>query len=481
MSYSTGNVRCRFAPSPTGNLHVGGARTALFNYLFARKHGGVHILRIEDTDRERSTPEAVDAILKGLAWLNIPYDEGPYFQSQRTEVYREYARKLLRSGHAYRCTCSEERLTKVREEQKQSGKKPQYDRLHRPSSLVAQADTLPEERGEPFVIRLRVPEQGEIIFHDSILGEIRTQSDEVDDFIIVRSDGSPTYNFTVVVDDIEMAISHVIRGMDHVSNTPKQLVIYQALAAKPPQFAHVPMILGEDKKKLSKRHGATNVFDYKQEGYLPDGFVNYLARLGWSHGDQEIFERHELESLFSLEHVGKSAAVFDFNKLLWVNAEHIKRLSEEKLAEQLIATLNDKGLAADNLLHNQSFLKLVATLRERAKTLREMAEQCHWFFIPESALQYEAKAREKHLSAEAKIPLTLLIEKLETLDSFTESQIESCFQETLTAAGISLVKLAQPVRVAITGTSVSPPIYTVLEVLGKSRTLARLKKAVATI
>ena len=308
-------VRCRFAPSPTGYLHLGGARTALFNYLFARAHGGKHILRIEDTDQLRSTKEALDAITEGLKWLNIPYDEGPFFQSERNELYYDYTRKLLSSGNAYRCYCSSEELDQMREEQRAKGLKPQYDRRWRPEGNTPQPTDLPTGKdAKPFAIRLRAPIDGETTFDDLVLGEITTDNKELDDFIIVRSDGYPTYNFAVVVDDIDMGITHIIRGMDHVSNTPKQVLIYQALQANLPQFAHVPMILGPDKKKLSKRHGATAVTEYAQDGYLPDAFVNYLARLGWSHGDQEIFTRAELEQFFSLEHVNKSPAVFVLGK-----------------------------------------------------------------------------------------------------------------------------------------------------------------------
>ncbi len=476
------SVRCRFAPSPTGNLHVGGARTALFNYLFARKHGGVHILRIEDTDRERSTDEAIDAIMDGLNWLEIPFDEGPFFQSKRLSLYHQYAKKLLLLGAAYPCTCTTERLDQLREEQRIKNEKPQYDRLHRPKVLSPQSDAIPKgDEKDPFVIRLAVPEEGDIVFHDAILGEIRTSRTEIDDFIILRSDGTPTYNFTVVVDDIEMQISHVIRGMDHISNTPKQLVIYHALQALTPVFGHVPMILGSDKKKLSKRHGATSVFEYKKEGYLPDAFINYLARLGWSHGDQEIFSRGELESFFSLETIGKSPAVFDLEKLSWVNAEHMKTLPSKKLAEHLAGYLQEQGFSTDTLLGTPVFLKLVESLKERTKTLKEMADNCRWFFLNDIQIEFDEKAKAKHLTAEVAKPLSSLIEKLNGTEDFVETEIEARFQEVLQEHGVTLVKIAQPVRVAVTGTAVSPPIYTVLEILGKERTLNRLKRALASI
>ncbi len=476
-------VRVRFAPSPTGALHVGGARTALFNYLFARKYGGVHILRIEDTDEARSTEEALDAILDGLQWLRIGYDEGPFFQSERNAIYQRYAARLLERGMAYPCSCSEQRLEEIREEQRRTGKKPQYDRLHRPAESTPQPNSLPtKSASNPFVIRLRVPEQGETVFHDLILGEIRTANEELDDFIIIRSDGSPTYNFTVVVDDIEMAISHVIRGMDHVSNTPKQLVIYQAFGIIPPQFAHVPMILGPDKKKLSKRHGATSVFEYKNEGYLPDAFINYLARLGWSHGDQELFSRAELESLFTLENIGKSPAVFDQEKLGWVNAEHLKQMSGEQLVPHVAEFLAGRGFDTSRLLGDRSFQLLLESLRERVRRLDEMAAQCEWFFCDDNQIVIEERARTKHLAEpRAKEALVRLIDKLKTVEPFTEPQIEAAFQAVTKDLQLNLVKVAQPVRVALTGTDVSPPIYTVLEVLGRARSLTRLEKAVNSL
>lgn len=475
-------IRCRFAPSPTGYLHLGGARTALFNYLFAKSMGGVHVLRIEDTDVERSLEDAVEGILQALEWLGISYDEGPYYQSKRLDVYQEYAKKLLSSGHAYPCSCTHERLEEVRERQRASNLKPQYDRLHRPNGLVPQSVTLPsKEDKESFVVRLRVPETGSVGFDDIVLGEMSNRCEEIDDFVILRSDGTPTYNFTVVVDDIEMQISHVIRGMDHVTNTFKQLVIYDCLNAPYPLFAHVPMILGADKKKLSKRHGATSVIDYKKDGYLPDAFVNYLARLGWSHGDKEIFTRQELETMFSLEHIGKSPAVFDFDKLLWVNAEHIKMTPAATLASHVAEILTAGGLAGDNLASDSRFIKLIESLKERTRTLVEMAKACNWFLVEESSFTIEPEAAEKHLKSAIKEPLCQLTEKLAALETFTEQSIETLFGEVVEEFQIKLGKLAQPVRVAVTGSSVSPPIYTVLEILGKEKTISRLKKTLATL
>ncbi len=470
-------IRCRFAPSPTGYLHVGGARTALFNYLFARSHGGKHILRIEDTDEQRSSQEAVDAITQGLQWLNIEYDEGPFFQSDRKPIYQSYAAKLLQLGAAYPCYCTAEELEAMREEQRQKGLKPQYDRRCRPAEPTPLPPLLPTGKDErPFVIRLRVPETGVTVFEDLVLDTISTSNEELDDFILVRSDGTVTYNFAVVVDDIDMQISHIIRGMDHVSNTPKQIVIYQALQSEPPKFAHVPMILGPDKQKLSKRHGATSVIEYKKEGYLPDAFLNYLVRLGWSHGDQEIFSRAELEKFFDLDHVNKSAAVFDRDKLVWVNSEHIKSQTPAQLAPQLAEFLTEDHSEQEKLINDPRFLKLIASLQERAKTLVEMAAACKWF-VQQGPVEIDSKARESHLTTEAKALLRLLVADLQQLENFEESSIERCFQSRCEQSGVKLVKLAQPVRVAITGSTVSPPIFTVLEVLGKKLSLERIELA----
>ncbi len=475
-------VRVRFAPSPTGSLHVGGARTALFNALFAKSSGGKFIIRIEDTDLERSTPEALETILQGLEWLKITADEGPFFQTQRFDIYAQYAQRLLASGHAYACTCTTAELDALREQQRKNNQKPQYNRIHRPKELSPQPVLLPKAGDEkPFVIRLRVPTEGVSTFKDLILGEIITPFEEIDDFIIVRSDGSPTYNFTVVVDDLEMAMTHIIRGMDHVSNTPKQLAIYDALGAEPPLFAHVPMILGPDKKKLSKRHGATSVFEYKKDGYLADAFVNYLVRLGWSYGDQEIFSRAELEKCFSLESIGKSPAVFDLTKLQWVNAEHMKASSGAELAPQVAEFLEEEGLKAKDLVEDPRFHKLIESLKERSKTLLELAKGCRWYFVTQEQFSIDVAAAKKFLTPAVKEPLQTLVNNLEPVQNFTEPSIETIFHEIIAKFNIKLAHLAQPVRVATTGTSVSPPIYTVMELLGKERTLWRLKQALKLI
>lgn len=475
-------IRCRFAPSPTGYLHVGGARTALFNQLYARHHGGTVILRIEDTDLERSTPEATEAILHSLNWLKISWDEGPFYQTQRFDMYRDYAKQLLKSGHAYRCYCTAERLDAMREEQKQKGLKPQYDRTCRPADGSPQSDELPAPGdSRPFTIRLRVPAQGEIVFDDMILGEIRTSLTEIDDLVIVRSEGTPTYNFVVVVDDIDMRITDVIRGMDHVSNTPKQIVIYNAFGAPLPRFAHVPMILGPDKKKLSKRHGAVSVFEYKKEGYLADAFVNYIARLGWSFGDQELFTRDELEKCFSLDAVGKSPAVFDTTKLNWVNAEHMKLATAEDLYPEVVDLLVLAGVTNITGQDKAALLKLIDALKVRSKTLNEIVSGCRWYFTSETEFVIDSAAQSKHLTAAIKPVLTDLRTKLSVAEPFVESVLEPAFHQAVEAAGIKLGALAQPVRVAVTGGTVSPPIYSVLEVLGKDRSLSRLDQAIASI
>lgn len=475
-------IRVRFAPSPTGYLHVGGARTALFNYLFARRQGGTFILRIEDTDLQRSSDEATQAIFDGLAWLGINHDEGPYFQTRRFDLYRAYAQRLLQAGHAYPCYCTPSELESVRQQQQADGKKPQYNHKHRPVAPTPQDDRLPQAGDQqPYVIRLRIPTEGEIAFEDLILGNICVQNVELDDFIILRSDGTPTYNFTVVVDDIDMRISHVIRGMDHVSNTPKQIAIYQALQTPVPKFAHVPMILGADKKKLSKRHGATSVIDYKLEGYLPDAFINYIARLGWSHGDQEIFSRTELEQCFDLAHVGKSPAVFDFDKLAWVNSEHIKTVDLHTLVEGVSFFIDPKIVSTRELDQDCGFVQLLESLRPRAKSLKEMAEGCRWYFAEDDHLIYDEKSKNEQLNSVTAPLLTDLLCSLEALpeNSFTEPAIEQAFKSAIEKHGVKLVKLAQPVRVALTGSTVSPPIYTVVEALGRNRSLVRLRRALS--
>ena len=484
MSENKSRVRCRFAPSPTGNLHVGGARTALFNYLFAKRHGGEYLLRIEDTDRERSTKEAMRAIDQGLSWLGLSPDEGQeyIYQSQRFDLYREKATELLKSGQAYPCYASPEELDALREEQRAAGLKPRYDGRYRPAELCEQPVKLPSGGDErPFTIRIRAPQGGATTFEDLILGSIETPNQELDDFVIVRRDGSPTYNFTVVVDDHDMGISHVIRGMDHVSNTPKQVIVYQALGYSPPLFAHVPMILGADKKKLSKRHGATSVSEYRHDGYLPDAFINYLARLGWSHGDQEIFSREELERVFSLEQVGKSPAVFDFDKLLWVNAEHIKMSSPQDLLIALKDHLLERFPDSKEQIESSEFLQVLVLLKDRSKTLLEMVEACVWYFAEDTALVYDEKAAAKHLKEASRGPLESFLEQLASLEPFSQQEIEAAFAKVLEEHGLKFAKLGPAVRLAVSGSMQSPGLFEMIKVLGPARSTARLERALSCL
>lgn len=469
-------VRCRFAPSPTGSLHLGGARTALFNYLFAKHNNGTFILRIEDTDKQRSTPEATQTILDGLRWLELEADEGPIFQSQREELHCQYAKQLLATGDAYPCYCTTEELDAMREEARKNGSKQSYNNKYRPKEKLPLEPILPTGKDQrPFVIRLRTPLDGATVFNDQILGIIETGNEELDDFVIVRSDGAPTYNFVVVVDDIEMQITHVIRGLDHVSNTPKQILVYQALGAQIPVFAHVPMILGEDKKKLSKRHGATSVFEYKDKGYLPEAFLNYLARLGWSHGDQEIFTREELIAAFSLSSVGKSPAVFDFAKLEWVNAEHIRKMNFKELAAALAEILSIPESQLLKLENNEAFLKLFEQLKERARTLHDLAGACSWVVNTDHPLAYDAELTQKLVTADIKEALSSFSSKLQTIVTFTETEIEAAFNQILVDHNLKFGKLGQPVRFALTGIPMGAPIPAIILALGKDLTSARFQ------
>ncbi len=462
-------VRARFAPSPTGYLHIGGARTALFNYLFARHHGGKFILRIEDTDRERSTPEAIQAILDAMNWLELDYDEGPFYQTERYPLYKEKIKELLASGKAYPCTCTADDLNAKRQLAMKEKRKPSYDGTCRPAEGVI-AD-LPKDK--PYTVRFRSPGEGSTIVKDLIKGEVVFDNREIDDLIIARSDGTPTYNFCVVVDDVDMKISHIIRGDDHLSNTPRQIQLYEALGHELPQFAHVPLILGTDKARLSKRHGATSVTAYRDMGYFPEAVVNYLVRLAWSHGDQEIFSRQELIEKFSLENVGKSAGVFNPEKFLWVNFHYLKSKPLAELAEEVKPYIAAKGFPVPQ--DNQWLEKLIQTLRERAKTLVELVDQSQYFFTEEVAV--DEKAAKKFLTAAAAPYLSTLMAELSAIEDFTHNNIEQAFAVTLQKFAIKMGELAQPVRVALTGSTVSPGIHEVIEVLGKARTLHRLQIA----
>ena len=462
-------VRTRFAPSPTGYLHIGGARTALFNFLFARHNGGKFILRIEDTDRERSTPAAIKAILDAMIWLGLDWDEGPFYQTERYPLYKEKIQQLLAEGKAYPCICTSQELDTKRQQAQKDKRKPMYDGTCRPPEGVI--PSLPKDK--PFTVRFRSPHDGSTIVEDAVKGQVVFDNRELDDLIIARSDGTPTYNFCVVVDDIEMNITHIIRGDDHLANTPRQILLYQAMKHTPPQFAHLPLILGTDKARLSKRHGATSVTAYRDMGYFPEAVLNYLVRLGWSHGDQEIFSLDELIEKFSLESVGKSAGVFNPEKFLWVNSHYLKERPLSQLAEDVTPYIVAKGYPVPQ---DKSWLeKMVKTLRERSKTLVEVVDSAGFYLTDDISI--DEKAATKFLTPEVRAPITKLIEKLTALDDFTEANIEQVFSTVLEDLGLSMGQLAQPVRVALTGSTVSPGIHDVIAVLGKERTLRRLRSA----
>lgn len=464
-------VRTRFAPSPTGYLHIGGARTALFNFLFARHHGGRFVLRIEDTDRERSTPEAIQAILDAMKWLELDYDEGPFYQTERYPLYKRRVQELLAMGKAYPCTCSAADLDAKRQAAMKEKRKPSYDGTCRPAEGVIVA--LPTD--QPHTIRFRTPREGTTVVKDLIKGDVVFENRELDDLIIARTDGTPTYNFCVVVDDIDMAITHIIRGDDHLSNTPRQIHFYQALGSPLPQFAHVPLILGTDKARLSKRHGATSVMAYRDMGYFPEAVVNYLVRLAWSHGDQEIFTLQELIDMFALDNVGKAAGVFNPEKFLWVNFHYLKTKPLAQLAQDVIPYIKAKGYPVPQ--DRRWLEKMIATLRERAKTLVELVDMARYYL--DDRITYDEKAAAKFLTPVAADSMTALGAKLAALDEFTEINIERAFADTLEERGLKMGDLAQPVRVALTGSTVSPGIHDVIAVLGKDRSIARLRQAVA--
>jgi glutamyl-tRNA synthetase len=474
-------VRVRFAPSPTGHLHIGGAKTALFNWLYARHNNGRFILRIEDTDRSRSTEEYIEAIIEGMKWLKLDWDEGPYRQTDRFDVYRDYADKLLMEGKAYYCYCSPEELEKRRQEALAQGKTPKYDGRCRDK---VQSSIPNQVRGkvqrENTAIRFKMPQEGQTVVDDLIRGRVVFDNAQLDDLIILRSDGTPTYNFTVVVDDVDMNITHVIRGDDHLNNTPKQIHIYKALGYKTPFFAHLPMILGSDKTRLSKRHGATPVNAYRDMGYLPDALVNYLVRLGWSYGDQEVFSREELIRYFSFENVGKSSAVFNPDKLLWLNSHYMINSSSEKLAELVMPFLIKDGIILkDQRIDMKWLAKAVTTLKERAKTLVELTKSLGYYIVED--IEYDEKAKAKFLNEKSYDLLIELKDNLSAVADFSAHEIEKAFKAIIEKHDIKLGDLAQPVRVAMTGSTESPGIFEVLEIIGKEKTLKRLEKAIKTI
>ena len=461
-------VRTRFPPSPTGFLHIGGARTALFNWLFTRHQRGKFILRIEDTDVTRSTEKAVKAIIDSMEWLGLNWDEGPYFQSERLSIYREHADKLLSGGQAYRCYCTPEELEKKRKRALREKKKPKYDGKCRELS--------PPYPDGPYAVRFKSPQKGRTVVEDLIKGRIVFENEELDDLIILRSDGMPTYNFAVVVDDGTMGITHVIRGDDHVNNTPRQILLFRALGFSLPDFAHVPMILGSDRTRLSKRHGAESVMAYKEMGYLPEGLLNYLVRLGWSFGDQEIFSIGELIEKFSLENVGKSAGIFNPEKLRAINGDHIKAREASELIPLVLPFIKAMGY---DVGEGEKVNKIIGSLKGRSKTLVEMADQAEFFFKEE--IEYDVEAARKFLRPEVIDIFEELIEGFKGMEIMSELEVESLFRKVVERREIKLVKIAQPVRVALTGCTFSPGLFEVIDILGKAQTIKRLEEANAFI
>ncbi len=462
-------VRTRFAPSPTGYLHIGGVRTALFSWLYARKYQGQFILRIEDTDRERSTTESVNAILAGMTWLGLQPDEGPFYQTQRFERYQQVIEQLLATGQAYYCYCSKERLEKIRAEQMARKEKPRYDSHCRHLKSPPLTDIKP-------VVRFKNAEFGEVMVRDLIKGTVVFNNKELDDLIIARADGTPTYNFTVVVDDWDMDITHVIRGDDHLNNTPRQINILTALDAKVPQYAHVPMILGSDGQRLSKRHGAVSVMNYQEAGYLPHALLNYLARLGWSHGNQEIFSQQEMIDLFDIKAVHSSPSAFNPEKLLWLNQHYIKTSSPDDLATHLQWQCDQLGI---DTRYGPSLAEIVKAQAERAKTLQEMAQNSRFFW--ETKVKFDERAVPKNLRLAILEPLTTLCERLEGLEEWRVETIHTVIHAVAEQYALKLGKIAQPLRVAVTGGTVSPPIDVTVYLIGQTRSVKRIKQALALI
>ena len=458
-------VRTRFAPSPTGYLHVGGVRTALFSWLYARKHGGQFILRIEDTDRERSSQASVNAIIEGMAWLGLQPDEGPFYQTQRFERYQKIIAQLLAEGKAYYCYCSKERLEKTRAELMARKQKPRYDGHCRHL-------TTPPSTATPPVIRFKNPQVGEIVVADLIKGTVVFNNNELDDLVIARADGTPTYNLTVVVDDWDMRITHVVRGDDHLNNTPRQINILKALGATVPQYAHVPMILGSDGHRLSKRHGAVSVLAYKKEGYLPQALLNYLVRLGWSHGDQEIFSQPEMIDLFDLNAVHRSASAFNNEKLLWLNQQYIKASVPAELVTPLQFQYNQLEIDATQ---GPPLVEIITALAERAKTLKEMAQNSQIFLV--DTVEFDEKAVRKNLKPAIRKPLIDLCERLTHLSEWQTETIHAVIHAVAEKYELKLGKVGQPLRVAITGKTVSPPIDVTAYLIGQTRCVKRIKQA----
>jgi glutamyl-tRNA synthetase len=459
-------VKTRFAPSPTGYLHIGGARTALYCWLHARKTGGSFLLRIEDTDRERSTQASVDAILQGMEWLGLDYDEGPVFQTDRFDRYKEVIQQLINQGDAYYCYCTPEELNEMRDQQRKNKQKPRYDGRCR-------------ERSEPRagvapVVRFRNPTEGEVIIDDLVKGKIVIANKELDDLVIARSDGTPTYNLTVVVDDIDMGMTHIIRGDDHINNTPRQINMYTALGADLPKFAHVPMILGDDGKRLSKRHGAVGVMQYRKDGYIPQALLNYLMRLGWSHGDQEIFSREEMIDLFEIADVHSAPSTFNTEKLQWLNQQYIKELPVEEIIKHLQWHIEHQKLDISN---GPKLADVVDALRERAKNLADLVASCRYYY--EDFAEYDANAAKKNFKTATPDIMQALYNELENITDWQLENIDSAIKATCKKLDLKLNKVGPPLRVAVTGTAMSPSLDITLKLVGRERTLERLNKAIA--
>lgn len=461
-------VRTRFAPSPTGFLHVGGVRTALFSWLYAKRHQGQFILRIEDTDQQRSTKASVQAILDGMHWLGLAHDEGPFYQTHRLDRYAQAAQQLLDEGHAYRCYCSKERLDAVREAQMAAKEKPRYDGCCR--------DKVVAHHNEPYVIRFKNPTTGTVSFTDEVYGQIQVHNSELDDLILVRSDGHPTYNFAVVIDDWDMAITHVIRGDDHINNTPRQINLFEALKAPVPIFAHLPMILGDDGKRLSKRHGAVSVLEFKEAGFLPHALLNYLVRLGWSHGDQELFSVDEMIACFDLQHVSRGVSSFNYDKLYWINQHYQKHDSATEVACALAFQFEQQGI---DVSQGPSLVELVKVQAARCKTLKELCEISRYFY--QDTIEYDDAAMKKHLRPVVLEPLTTLQEALSQINDWNCEILHACIDAVSAQFNLNMGKIAQPLRVAVTGGSMSPSIDVTLVLLGKQRVLNRLEYALAWI
>ncbi|MEI6860121.1 MAG: glutamate--tRNA ligase [Shewanella sp.] len=457
-------TKTRFAPSPTGFLHVGGARTALYSWLYARANGGEFVLRIEDTDIERSTPEACEAIIDGMEWLGLNWDQGPYYQTKRFDRYNEIIAQMLEKGSAYKCYCTRDRIEKMREEQAAKGESQKYDACCR--------DLAPRNTNEPFVIRFKNPTEGSVVFDDHVRGQIEIANSELDDLIIARTEGTPTYNFCVVVDDWDMGITCVVRGEDHINNTPRQINILKALGAPIPEYAHVAMILGDDGAKLSKRHGAVGVMQYRDDGFLPEALLNYLVRLGWSHGDQEIFSIDEMKQLFKLDNINKAASAFNTDKLIWLNQHYIKELDPIYVAKQLEWHMIDQSIDTSN---GPALSDIVTALAERAKTLKNMAASSRYFF--EDFTEFDGAAAKKHLRGVAMEPLLLVQKKLSELKEWTVEGIHQAIEDTAAELEVGMGKVGMPLRVAVTGAGMSPAVDLTLFLVGKVRCEQRIHKA----